>query len=253
MMETLPAVNGDVMPHNLQPQEVEVLEQVMLGGDLAKLSNEQRMTYYFALCRSLKLNPMSRPFEYLNLQGKLTLYARKDCAEQLRRLHQVSIIELRSEISGDLCIVTATARMPNGRTDMDQGAVTITGLRGEALANAQMKALTKSKRRVTLSLCGLGILDETEVDSIPGARPVRVDETTGEILEPAAPALSPQQPRAVTYEPGTVAEPTPENGGMLCSNPSCGKPLTKGQYEVSLRAYGRPLCPADQKVEASKS
>jgi hypothetical protein len=37
------------------------------------------------------------------------------------------------------------------------------------LANALMKAETKSKRRVTLSICGLGFLDETEADSIPGA------------------------------------------------------------------------------------
>ena len=33
-----------------------------------------------------------------------------------------------------------------------------------------MKAETKAKRRVTLSICGLGMLDETEVETIPGAR-----------------------------------------------------------------------------------
>jgi hypothetical protein len=32
-----------------------------------------------------------------------------------------------------------------------------------------LKAVTKAKRRVTLSLCGLGMTDESEVDSIPGA------------------------------------------------------------------------------------
>ena len=30
-----------------------------------------------------------------------------------------------------------------------------------------MKAETKSKRRVTLSICGLGFLDESEIDTIP--------------------------------------------------------------------------------------
>jgi hypothetical protein len=34
-----------------------------------------------------------------------------------------------------------------------------------------MKAETKAKRRVTLSICGLGMLDETEVADIPGANP----------------------------------------------------------------------------------
>jgi hypothetical protein len=37
------------------------------------------------------------------------------------------------------------------------------------------KAVTKAKRRVTLSICGLGMLDESEVASIPGARTSGVD------------------------------------------------------------------------------
>src|SRR5690606_25662498 len=39
-------------------------------------------------------------------------------------------------------------------------------LKGEALANLRMKAVTKAKRRVTLSICGLGILDESELDTL---------------------------------------------------------------------------------------
>jgi hypothetical protein len=38
------------------------------------------------------------------------------------------------------------------------------------LANALMKAETKAKRRVTLSIAGLGWLDETELETIPQAR-----------------------------------------------------------------------------------
>jgi hypothetical protein len=44
-----------------------------------------------------------------------------------------------------------------------------------------LKCVTKSKRRVTLSICGLGWLDESEVAAIPDAQPVAVDMTTGEI------------------------------------------------------------------------
>ena len=65
-------------------------------------------------------------------------------------------------------MVTVSARTPNGRTDTEIGALSIKGLTGDSLCNAMMKALTKSKRRVTLSICGLGLLDESEVDSIPG-------------------------------------------------------------------------------------
>jgi hypothetical protein len=50
-------------------------------------------------------------------------------------------------------------------------------LKGDALANALMKCETKAKRRVALSLAGLGWLDETEIATIPGAR---VGEPTGD-------------------------------------------------------------------------
>jgi hypothetical protein len=42
-------------------------------------------------------------------------------------------------------------------------AVAVKGLIGEALANAYMKSETKAKRRVTLSIMGLGLLDESEI------------------------------------------------------------------------------------------
>jgi len=46
-----------------------------------------------------------------------------------------------------------------------------------------MKAETKAKRRVTLSLAGLGWLDETEISDIPdhATEQVKVDHETGEI------------------------------------------------------------------------
>ena len=57
--------------------------------------------------------------------------------------------------------------MANGRQTQDIGAVPVAGLRGEELANAYMRAITKAKRRSTLSLCGLGdVLDVSELDTI---------------------------------------------------------------------------------------
>ena len=41
--------------------------------NLAALSAQDRLAYYRAVCDSLGLNPLTRPFEYLNLQGKLVL------------------------------------------------------------------------------------------------------------------------------------------------------------------------------------
>ena len=160
------------------------LEEVLITGDLSRLTAEQRLEYYGRLCSSLGLNPLTRPFEYLVLSGKLTLYARKDATDQLRKLHGVSIERPEVIYSDDLVIVSVTARDAAGRSDSDLGAVAIAGLKGEARANAVMKALTKSKRRVTLSICGLGMLDESEVESIPGA--VHVEEHSGPVRQLAA-------------------------------------------------------------------
>jgi hypothetical protein len=140
-----------------------LLEKVVVGGDLSKLLPAERMSYYADVCKSVGLNPLTRPFEYITLNNKLTLYARRDATDQLRALKGISIQIVGRDLLGDIYIVTARASMP-GREDESTGAINILGLKGEALANAYMKAETKAKRRVTLSIAGLGLLDETELD-----------------------------------------------------------------------------------------
>lgn len=145
-----------------------IIEAVIARGDIAQLSPEERAKYYVSVCTSVGLNPMTRPFEYITLNGKLTLYARKDATDQLRGIHNVSVVDLAESEREGVFIVTAKVMNGKGRTDAAKGAVPITGLRGDALANALMKAETKAKRRATLSICGLGfVLDETEIETVP--------------------------------------------------------------------------------------
>lgn len=168
-------------------------EQVVVKGNLAGLSEQERMTYYSAVCDSLGLNPLTRPFEYITLNGKLTLYATRAATDQLRAIKGITITSLDPRQIGDLFVVVATGRDRTGREDSSTGAVGVAGLRGEALANAMMKAETKAKRRLTLSLAGLGMTDETEVDSIPDA--VRVETPHLSLAErAAAKAAEVQQP-----------------------------------------------------------
>ena len=151
------------------------IEQTMIQGDLSKLNPQQRVEYYNTVCRSMGLNPYTKPFDYINLNGKLTLYARKDAADQLRRINGVSIDSVEREIVDGLIIVTAKGHDASGRNDVEIGVVSTKDMSGN-MANALMKANTKAKRRLTLSLCGLGWLDETEVETIPEAKPVIVDD-----------------------------------------------------------------------------
>jgi len=174
------------------------LEQVLLGGDLSRLTPDERLRYYSAVCSSLGLNPLTKPLEYITLDGKLRLYVRKDGTEQLRRVHRISITALSTNQLGDVFVVTATATNAAGRTDVATGAVAIGNLRGNALADALMKAETKAKRRATLSICGLGMLDETEVTDIvaAAAAPHDTDPVTGEMHESKSGPRENPQPTA---------------------------------------------------------
>lgn len=190
-----------------------VMERVIALGDLSKLEPAERVRYYREVCDSLALNWLTKPFDYLHLNNKLTLYATRAAADQLRRRDAVSIDKPDVRFEEGLCIVSVTARTSDGRTDSELGVVAVEGLKGDARANAILKAITKAKRRVTLSIVGLGWLDETEVDTIRDARRVAVDVRTGE----AAEEMSTANARTVTAE--VVAEsvdatPEPPSGTL---------------------------------------
>src|SRR5262245_44803386 len=150
----------------LEPDKI--MEQVIAKGDLSSLTAGQRVTYYNTVCESLGLNRYTNPLSYITLSGKLTLYAKRDAADQLRKLHGVSLQVLSEKYDRGMYSVHVRATDKSGRTDEDFGVVPY----GEKMApdfaaNMRLKAITKAKRRVTLSICGLGYLDETEVEDIP--------------------------------------------------------------------------------------
>lgn len=162
----------------------EAVEQVLVNGDLSKLSTPDRLKFYLARCEAAGLDPRCRPFEYISLQGKLTLYAKKECAEQLNGLHGIShhLVGITVDEKAGLIEAMVQAKMTGGRETFDIGIVTCAGLKGEAMANAKMKAVTKAKRRATLSLCGLGdVVDQTELDTITD---VRECTPTGQVIPP---------------------------------------------------------------------
>lgn len=172
----------------------EKAEAAIIEGDLSRLTPGERVAYYNRVCDALGLLGTTKPFGYIVLNKKLTLYAMKGCTDQLRKIHGVSLTINSIVIEDGICVVSVSATDTTGRTDTDIGAVPCGHLKGEDLANAKMRAMTKAKRRVTLSLCGLGFLDESEVASIPGALP---DLSPGPLLFVPQP---PNQDDLVTAE-----------------------------------------------------
>lgn len=200
------------------PAKLDIMESVIVKGDLAKLTPDERVRYYGEVCHSLGLNPLTKPFEFILLNGKLTLYALRNCADQLRKINNVSLEIVSREITSDILTVHVRAKLPDGRADEDIGSVYYPEtLKGEARANAELKAVTKAKRRATLSICGLGWLDETELADIPvmaHRRPpppapnamIEIDPDTGEVPSPQ------QQPNGATEQ---TAPPNGDPGGAV--------------------------------------
>lgn len=173
-----------------------VLESLVLYGDISALTKEQRVEYYSRLCERVGLDPATTPFLPIKLNGKEQLYAGKGCAEQLRKLHRVSVTITSREKVDDVYCVTARTTLPDGRTDESIGAVFIGSLKGEHLANAIMKTETKAKRRATLSIVGLGgMLDESEVEDMGNDRFANI------------PQEQPRQAEVVQMQP--KAQPAP--------------------------------------------
>ena len=219
-----------------------LVEHAVIEGDLSNLTPEQRLAYYSKVCESLGLNPYTKPFAYLKLSHreqqdgqwrtvtKLVLYALRDATDQLRSIRLISVVITSREQTDDLYIVTAKATTIDGRTDESIGVVPIAGLKGEALANALMKGETKAKRRVTLSISGLGWLDETEVTSIPGSETVVVDVATGE-LPPTASSLL--QPRSAAAQVATTPPKGPYTEEQLRAAVAASS-MSWDQFEIQV-------------------
>lgn len=191
------------------PIDISVVEAVITGGDLGKLSPDQRVRYYIQTCESLKLNWRTKPFDVVALRGSgaKTLYPNKGCAEQLAQVHNISVKIINSEVKMGIAIDTAEACLTNGRCVTKKGAVPVEGLKGENLANAIMKVETKAHRRAVLALVGLNMPDESEMDGIPNATFFKVDPETGEITDASVERQNdPQRTEPTRNDPTPIAE-----------------------------------------------
>src|SRR5690242_5462746 len=114
-MNELTAVGQAVSP--------ETMETVLGTGDLKALTPPQRVEYMLQACKLIGLNPLTRPFRFLNFQGQISMYATKDCADQLRASRKVSLSVVDKTIDRDVMYITVRASTPDGRHDEDIGAV----------------------------------------------------------------------------------------------------------------------------------
>jgi hypothetical protein len=172
----LPVTSGT---GTLTEDDQKIAWELVAKGDLQGLNVKQRLSYTLTLCRRLNLDPMTGPFQFIKLNGKEVLYATRQATEQLRKLHRVSLKVVNEGWMDDgkeYYRVRVEATTPDGRADTACGVASIycgkNGAKGTAaeIANVPMKAETKAKRRATLSICGLGFLDESEIETTAAGR-----------------------------------------------------------------------------------
>ena len=156
-------------------------------SDPRAMTAEERAGYVATLCRALRLNPLTRPAQFINLSGKEVLYLTRTATDQLAAMHSLN----RKTVDGprvvDICgtkvgVCTVEVSLPSGRSE----TATAT-LPAADFVNLYMKLETKAKRRGTLSILGLGVLGEDEIETIPGAQRSTINET------PTTPTQEPPQ------------------------------------------------------------
>lgn len=172
------------MSNDISTIDPKIIQELILKGDISNLTPTQRVQYYHSMCQNLGIDPLTQPFSIIKLQGKETLYANKNCTQQLAKVYKIGLEITRTERIEDVYVVTVRATDGQRFTD-EIGAVTIGTIKGDGLANALMKASTKAKRRAVLAFCGLGMLDETELETVRGVQIVTepIIKTPEEIKE----------------------------------------------------------------------
>lgn len=156
----------EIVKSEALPLSPEIIQSLVLNGDMSKLNQAQQLQYYSAMCQRIGVDPAAQPFGLIKLQGKLVLYANRSCAQQLNFLHKLSHSITAREVVNDIYVVQCRTSDGTGRFVDSLGAVDIAGKAGETLANLYMKSETKAKRRGTLDFCGLGITSVDEIDNI---------------------------------------------------------------------------------------
>lgn len=138
------------------------ISEIIENGDLSRLSTEERVRYVAKVCKDLKISPMTMPLQFLRLQGKLVLYVTRAATDQLAANARLT----REIVDGPRVMDFAGTKMlyavcrvthPNGRAETATATVPL----NDPL-NGIMKVETKAKRRATLAILGLAMLDPEE-------------------------------------------------------------------------------------------
>jgi hypothetical protein len=181
----------------------------------------------------------------INLKGKdYVLYAGLLAEAHALGLQSIitDLVQIPSEQNEYVAIVQATAMFPEGKVFTDYGDASPRNTSATIATALIRMASTRAKGRALRDATNIGT---TMYEELPPESGDPIPDTRGD--RQAAGALQRAERETVADR---VQQPGPAGalGQPMCSAAGCGKALTKGQVDVSRRAFGKPLCPSCQKV-----
>lgn len=201
------------------PSYMEKMMAVIMEGDISQMTPIEKAQFCYQLAVSCGLNPLTKPFDILKLGGRTVIYANRTCADQIRKRDNLKsrvtysgpMMMKPNEFREDVYMVMVELEAPDGRTETGIGCINIHQHSGEALANAVMKCHTKALRRATMSMGGLGFLDEVELPDTsfrgsPNA-PEDYRPIAPKLAEP--PTIAPIQPVQIEAVAVDMPQPSP--------------------------------------------
>ena len=116
---TIPALDNV----EISPAVEEALAKMQAAGKgTDALSDAQRTGYIKALCKALRLNPLTQPVQFIKLSGREVLYVTRTATDQLAAMHNLNRKTIRGpeivDIGGSkvaMCVVEVT--LPGGRCE----------------------------------------------------------------------------------------------------------------------------------------
>lgn len=175
--------------------DLNLIKKILKTDNLATLTPQEREEYYLARCESLGLDPLSKPFSYLEMKDgkggtRMVLYFNKNASDQLRGKLKIKFHkpEFKKSDCGEYLQAEVMFELPDGRVEFATAAVPlvkedavwnkqpdgskvkvvkgILPLSPDEKANAVMRLETKLKNRATMSAMGSGMMDESELDTL---------------------------------------------------------------------------------------
>ena len=171
------------------------------------LTDPEKKDMYNKMCQVYNVPVDIAPLDFVQIKDKATkkvfaefLYANSTCTKYIMARDGLSSRVVRRDIdANDAVFIVEVSK--GDRSVEGVGAKSLKGAAYDTRTNSIMHAHTKAERRAVLTYSGMGILDESEISSIPNAAPAPAGERVADSVEAAEAKPVPMPARTIEPEP----------------------------------------------------